>query len=146
MAYTKAEKKELLDKVRATIKEVAGNPATLEALRQRYAQVLNPAPDANGNAHPYSLHNTLMIAVQRPDATLCAGFKQWRKLGRQVRKGESGLLIWYPTQRKTDPDDENATATETSFLTGYVFDVTQTDPITQPAPATSPTLQEAFQV
>ena len=39
--------------------------------------------------HDYSLNNTLLIAFQRPDATLVAGYTAWQKqFGRQVQKGE----------------------------------------------------------
>ena len=41
--------------------------------------------------HNYSLNNTLLIALQRPDAQLCASYSSWqRDHGRQVRKGEKG--------------------------------------------------------
>lgn len=46
--------------------------------------------------HRYSLHNQLLIADQRPDATRVAGFRQWLKLGYAVRKGEHGISIWAP--------------------------------------------------
>jgi N-terminal domain of anti-restriction factor ArdC len=36
----------------------------------------------------YSLHNTILIAMQRPDATHVAGYRAWQRLGRQVRRGE----------------------------------------------------------
>ena len=40
--------------------------------------------------HRYSWHNSLLILMQRPDASRVAGFKAWQKLGRHVRKGERG--------------------------------------------------------
>ena len=43
--------------------------------------------------HSYSFWNTLAIFTQRPDATLLAGFQQWRKLGRHVLKGQHGIAI-----------------------------------------------------
>ena len=44
--------------------------------------------------HNYSLNNTLLIALQRPDASLCASYTSWQKdHGRQVRKGEKGIKI-----------------------------------------------------
>ena len=44
--------------------------------------------------HNYSLNNTLLIALQRPDASLVAGYQAWKKdHGRQVRKGEKGIKI-----------------------------------------------------
>ena len=47
--------------------------------------------------HNYSLNNTLLIALQRPDASLVAGYQAWKKdHGRQVRKGEKGIKIIAP--------------------------------------------------
>ena len=44
--------------------------------------------------HRYSVNNTLLIAVQRPDATRVAGYNKWRdQFGRHVRKGEKGIQI-----------------------------------------------------
>lgn len=36
----------------------------------------------------YSFHNSVLIALQRPGATLVAGYRKWQQLGRQVRRGE----------------------------------------------------------
>lgn len=44
----------------------------------------------------YSLHNQILIAHQRPDATRVAGFRRWQELGYAVRKGERGIRIWAP--------------------------------------------------
>ena len=38
--------------------------------------------------HNYSFNNTLLIAMQRPDATIVTGYKNWQSMGRQVKKGE----------------------------------------------------------
>lgn len=61
--------------------------------------------------HDYSLNNTILIAMQKPDATLVAGYTAWQKqFGRQVQKGENGIRILAPTPykkrmevEKTDP-------------------------------------------
>lgn len=51
--------------------------------------------------HDYSLNNTILIAMQKPDATLVAGYTAWKKLfGRQVQKGESGIRILRPRPTK----------------------------------------------
>lgn len=51
--------------------------------------------------HRYSVNNTILIALQRPDATHVAGYKAWReKFGRQVRKGERGIDIIAPVTRR----------------------------------------------
>ena len=62
--------------------------------------------------HKYSVNNTMLIYMQRPDATLVAGFNKWRdQFGRNVMKGEKGIKIIAPTpfkkkieQEKRDPD------------------------------------------
>lgn len=51
--------------------------------------------------HGYSLNNTLLIAMQKPDATLVAGYTAWQqKHGRQVLKGEKGIKILAPAPYK----------------------------------------------
>lgn len=83
--------------------------------------------DISARFHSYSLGNQLLIALQRPDATHVAGFNTWHKLGRHVRKGESGIRIIVP-RRRAMPDDEGEPGQQiVGFGTGYVFDVSQTD-------------------
>lgn len=104
----------------------------------------------------YSPHNLLLIASQRPDASRVAGYTDWRKLGRQVRKGERGIAILAPVRyRVSDGGDRNATATAMSnaddasterrqvlrgFRVVYVFDVAQTEG--SPLPEVRPQLLE----
>ncbi|KPV45760.1 ArdC-like ssDNA-binding domain-containing protein [Alicyclobacillus ferrooxydans] len=90
--------------------------------------------------HSYSFHNTLLIFVQKPDATMVAGFHRWKELGRFVRKGERGISILAPMFR-TKCDDEGMSGIEPQPSSGeeekrqilygfrpvYVFDVAQTD-------------------
>ena len=62
--------------------------------------------------HKYSVNNTMLIYMQRPDATHVAGFNKWRdQFGRSVKKGEKGIKIIAPTpfkkkieEAKLDPD------------------------------------------
>lgn len=62
--------------------------------------------------HNYSLNNTILIAMQKPDATFVAGYNAWQKqFGRQVQKGEKAIRILAPAPYKkkiekelTDPD------------------------------------------
>ncbi len=69
--------------------------------------------------------NTMFILLQNRGATVVGGFKQWRQSGRQVIKGSSGFSIWVPIQNKEDE------AGEPFFIVGTVFDVSQTEPITE---------------
>ena len=73
-----------------------------------------------------SLHNQLMIAMQAPTASVVGGFKQWRKAGRAVVKGEHGIGIWIP--RFGEGEDGTAAPAPECFLFGFVFDISQTAP------------------
>ena len=96
----------------------------------------------------YSFNNTLLIAMQKPDATLIAGYTSWqRNFDRHVMKGEKGIKILAPAPYKTqeerekiDPatqkpvlDADGKPVTETvevmrpAFKVVSVFDVSQTD-------------------
>ena len=44
--------------------------------------------------YTYSLNNQLLIASQRPDATLCASYTTWKKNNRNVKRGEKGIKIF----------------------------------------------------
>jgi hypothetical protein len=89
----------------------------------------------------YSLNNQLLIVLQAPNATRVAGFHTWRKLGRQVRKGERSIRILAPLVRRANeatekPSPANTTGADpeaTKQVLGYrsvgVFDLAQTDPI-----------------
>lgn len=50
--------------------------------------------------HKYSFSNTMLIFLQKPDATMVAGFSTWNKLGRSVIKGEKGIYILAPCPYK----------------------------------------------
>ena len=83
--------------------------------------------------HNYSLNNTLLIALQRPDASLCASYTSWqRDHGRQVRKGEKGIKIIAPCKYKVeldekDDDGNQKIAERTGFKVVTTFDISQTD-------------------
>ena len=81
--------------------------------------------------HHYSFNNTLLIMMQRPDATRVAGFNAWRKLDRFVRKGEKGIWILAPMVYKTSTGEDGDADDTTKVIRGFkpvpVFDVSQTD-------------------
>jgi antirestriction protein ArdC len=98
--------------------------------------------------HHYSINNSMLIALQKPDATLVAGYVAWqRKFGRNVRRGEKGIRIISPiitkvrTQRaKTDPETgkpvldaegnpqkEWVETRQARYQVSTVFDVSQTE-------------------
>ena len=98
--------------------------------------------------HSYSSSNIALILTQAPEATRVAGYKKWQELGRQVRKGEKGIIILVPHKRRQSRDNQDAdehkeeeTTTERTVFTsvsgfgiGTVFDVVQTDGDPLPEP------------
>lgn len=57
--------------------------------------------------HNYSYNNTMLIAMQKPDATLVAGYKAWQKnFERHVKKGEKGIRILAPSLYKIKEERE----------------------------------------
>jgi antirestriction protein ArdC len=80
--------------------------------------------------HHYSLHNVMLITLQKPTATHVAGFHAWNKLGRHVRKGEKGIFILAPMVRKNENAEGESTNSERALL-GFrgcaVFDYSHTE-------------------
>ena len=85
--------------------------------------------------HTYSAANTVLIWIQKPDASLIAGYQTWaKKFGRNVRKGEKGIKIIAPCPHKfvKQEQDEDGNVTEkeiryNSYKAVTVFDVSQTE-------------------
>ena len=83
----------------------------------------------------YSWGNVLLINSQRPDATQVAGFHTWHDMGRSVKKGEKGIMIFAPVvvkQREPIPLGREAIKPDevfrvAGFRTAYVFDASQTE-------------------
>jgi len=73
-----------------------------------------------------SLTNQCLLALQCPGVTVVGGYKQWKTAGRQVKKGEHGHLIWFPSTKK---DETEESEDETRFFMGTVFDIAQTDAV-----------------
>ena len=98
--------------------------------------------------HNYSVNNTILIHLQRPNASVVAGFKQWKnRFGRHVKKGEKGITVIAPTpfkkkveEMKLDPDTHEPVYSDDGqlimeekvveipmFKPVKVFDVSQTE-------------------
>jgi antirestriction protein ArdC len=109
--------------------------------------------------HRYAPANSMWIMGQladRPDATgIVASYRTWQELDRQVRKGERGIMVWYPrtywvdhaTGDRVRPSAAQADRADlqrrVSFGVGYVFDLSATEgePLPQlgrPAPDSAP--------
>ena len=64
--------------------------------------------------HDYSTNNTILIALQRPDATRVAGFTTWKnEFQRSVKKGEKGIKILAPMFFKKEPQEKDVPDSET---------------------------------
>lgn len=134
--------KEIIDRLEKGIKEIFES--------ERYKKYLT----VMSKFHNYSYRNALLIMLQKPDATLVAGYNAWkRNFNRHVNKGEKGIQILAPApykvkvkQTKIDPDtkepilDENGNPIveeieiiKPAFKPVYVFDISQTsgDPLPQ---------------
>jgi antirestriction protein ArdC len=100
------------------------------ALNAGHSEALTGYLKAIARFHRYSLHNVMLIASQKPNASHVAGFRTWNELGRFVKKGEKGIVILAPIVRRRLEDEEDQKETSTSvagFRAAYVFDVSQTD-------------------
>jgi hypothetical protein len=101
------------------------------ALEGGHSEKLREYLAAMARFHRYSLHNIMLIASQRPDATHVAGFQTWKRLGRFVKKGAKGILILAPIvlRKENIPDNQEkeTEATTLRFRAAYVFDTTDTD-------------------
>jgi len=90
---------------------------------------------AQGRFREYSFNNSLLIMLQRPDATRVAGFHAWRKMDRVVRRGEKGIWILAPLTYRVDGASAIAHGapeeTRTTVLRGFkavpVYDLAQTE-------------------
>lgn len=127
--------KEITDSIEANIQELFQS--------ERYMNYLRTM----SRFHKYSFNNTMLIHMQKPDATLVTGYSKWeQKFNRHVKRGEKGIRIIAPTpfkkkieQEKLDPDtklplrdkDGNIIMEEKEvkipmFKPVVVFDVSQT--------------------
>ena len=94
----------------------------------------------------YSVNNTMLIMMQRPDAQLCQSFTGWKQMGRYVKKGEKGISILAPAPYKIEreqtklnekgrpvfdadgePVKEKVEVTIRAFKVVKTFDLSQTD-------------------
>lgn len=128
--------KEITDKLEAGLKELFES--------EKYKSYLSTM----SKFHNYSFNNTLLIAMQKPEATLVAGYQAWQKnFERHVNKGEKAIRILAPAPYKIKeerdkldpvtgemmfdengmPQKEETEVTIPAFRAVSVFDVSQTD-------------------
>ena len=91
--------------------------------------------DTMAKFHSYSLGNIMLITVQRPAATRVAGYNTWLDMGRNVVKGEHGIMILapcFPPKPKKEKEEEDEEELEPEpepvyFKVVHVFDIAQTE-------------------
>lgn len=85
--------------------------------------------------HSYSLGNTILIWLQRPEASVVAGYQAWKARGRQVKKGTKAIWILCPLIGKVDdPDTGEKVEVIRGFRGCHVFADTDLEPNGEPIP------------
>ena len=136
-----SEKREEIDKLVNMI-----STGTDEFIRSgRFTKIL----DNLSQFHQYSYNNSLLILLQKPEASYVASYANWKtKFNRQVNNGEKGIQIFFPvkyhvkTEESTDNNlkaeekievteekEDASEKTRLGFKIGYVFDISQTSQI-----------------
>lgn len=135
------------EKVEAYRAEIDGLVADLESDDEWLAYL-----DATSRFHKYSFNNTMLILLQRPDATRVAGFKVWESMGRNVKKGEKGIRIFAPNRRRVEVKDSEGNVVRDAkgrplkesrvvgVTTATIFDISQTEG--EPLPEIKQSLSE----
>lgn len=129
------EIKELTEKLEVGIKEVFTS--------KRYREYLS----IMSKFHTYSYNNTLLIHLQKPNASYVSGFISWKTMGRHVKEHEKGIRILAPCPYKAtkyvdvvdsetgqtmrdlqgNPMKEKREITYASFKAISIFDISQTE-------------------
>ena len=137
----KAEMEEITSKLEKGVKDIFDG-----ANYQQYLNFCAKLPR-------YSVNNQILIMMQKPDATMCQSFTNWKEVNRHVRKGEKGIRILAPApykmqkeQEKVDasgktvidkdgePVKETVEVTINAFKPVSTFDVSQTEGEPIPTP------------
>jgi antirestriction protein ArdC len=100
-------------------------------LNEGHSEALTRYLGAMAKFRAYSLLNVLLILKQHPNAERVAGYKTWQSFGRQVKKGEKGIMILAPMYRKqSEKKEQSGEAEESRHVAGfravYVWDEQQT--------------------
>ena len=145
-SYTEAEKEQFAQQRREKVdelhKQLADN-VTLLNEGEAWQTWLSMA----SRFHRYSFNNVLLISVQRPEATLVAGYRAWQAMGHQVRKGETSIKVLGPVTKRV-PVLDSTTGQPVRDSSGEVlyrrqmigtkpvsvFDASQVDPPVQSPP------------
>jgi phosphohistidine swiveling domain-containing protein len=136
------------EKFRALVRQVAQMP---DAERMEIVNRAGAVITCEGRA--LSTRNTCLLFLQIPGVSVVGGFRQWLKAGRCVRKGEHGASIWIPLGRGKDAGEgetaadagENESGEGSRFGVATVFDIAQTEELTEtPVATVCPEIADAF--
>jgi antirestriction protein ArdC len=109
--------KEKQAKIRAIVQHIA------KMSEEERAERLKNQPVFTVEDRELSTTNQMLLILQSEKVSLVGGYRQWQANGRQVRKGEKGLSIWFPSVKKNESSKDE----ETRFFIGTVFDISQTE-------------------
>lgn len=126
-------KSTIMDNLEAYINDLANatDQATMDAAIQNYLTFYS-------RFHNYSFTNSMLIFMQKRDATKVAGYNTWKKQNRGVKKGAKAIWIWFPmtvnTKQETDTskvdfggvDQAAKSRSFTRFSLGKVYDISDT--------------------
>ena len=117
---------------RARIKEACKQIAALPI--EKRVLLANRLGVRNAQGRPLSDYNACLLAMQLPTVSIVGGFKQWRAVGRCVRKGSKALCIWIPLAGKNEnaEDSQDTEADDRRFMLANVFDISQTRAVDEP--------------
>ena len=100
----KAEMEEITSKLEKGVKDIFDG-----ANYQQYLNFCAKLPR-------YSVNNQILIMMQKPDATMCQSFTNWKEVNRHVRKGEKGIRILAPAPYKMQKEQEKMDASGKTVL------------------------------
>ena len=100
----KAEMEEITSKLEKGVKDIFDG-----ANYQQYLNFCAKLPR-------YSVNNQILIMMQKPDATMCQSFTNWKEVNRHVRKGEKGIRILAPAPYKMQKEQEKVDASGKTVL------------------------------
>jgi hypothetical protein len=122
------------ERFKGICRQIAGMPET-----ERAGLVDQAGAVVTCEGRALSPRNTMLLFLQRPGVSVVGGFRQWLKVGRVVKRGEKSACIWIPSGRGPGAESGGAEGEvsvaalaeagegKARFLTGHVFDISQTE-------------------
>jgi antirestriction protein ArdC len=135
---TKSTKSTKIDRIRQRVSDLCDR---LDAYRAERGSEWSPALVLKATGGTYSLRNSMLLHMQAAERglvlSLVAGYDDWQKIGRQVRKGETSMKVLRPSGLSKAQEialaEAEAKGEQTDvrrfYLPASVFDISQTDAI-----------------